>query len=62
MTGRIDRRRTRILTAIKNEPKPFKRIAKELGLSNTIVKKDLFEMLVSRKIEETPKGYLCLKQ
>ena len=41
MTGKTDRRRTRILTAIKFEPKPFKRIAKELNLSNSVVKKDL---------------------
>lgn len=57
--GKIDRRRTRILAAIKNEPKSFKRVAKELNLSNSIVKKDLLDMVVSRKVKQIYGGYLC---
>ena len=59
MTGKIDRRRTRILAAIKTEPKSFKRVAKELNLSNSIVKKDLLDMVVSRKVKQVYGGYLC---
>ena len=59
MTGKIEKRRTRILAAVKTEPKSFKRIAKELKLSNSIVKKDILDMIVNRDLIETPLGVLC---
>jgi len=62
MTGKIEKRRTRILAAIKTEPKSFKRVAKELNLSNSLVKKDMLEMLSNRQVTESKAGYVCLKQ
>ncbi len=62
MTGKIDRRRTRILASIKTEPKSFKRIAKELNLNNSIVKKDILDMLANREVVKRYTGYLCVKQ
>ena len=59
MTGKIQKRRTRILEAVKTEPKPFKRIAKELNLSNSLVKKDMLEMLSNREVIERNGGYIC---
>tara|TARA_R110000764_G_scaffold128138_1_gene215896 strand:+ start:146 stop:331 length:186 start_codon:yes stop_codon:yes gene_type:complete len=61
MTGKIQKRRTRILEAVKTEPKPFKRIAKELNLSNSLVKKDMIEMEASGEVIERNGCYVCTK-
>lgn len=57
--GKIFRRRNKILEAVKTEPKSFKRIAKELKLSNSLIKADIHEMVAHRQLKDLGKGVVC---
>ncbi len=61
MTGKIDKRRKRILELLAVQPKGIKVLARELNLSNTTVKKDINEMVVERKVTYCTKSkQVCL--
>lgn len=49
--GKIFKRRKRIVAALTNNPTPIKALAKNLNLSNSIVKKDVDELITQRKVE-----------
>lgn len=50
-TGKVFRRRQRILTSLKECPKTMKQLGKQLEISNTLIKKDINELIVERKVE-----------
>ena len=50
-TGKIFKRRQRILKSLAEQPKTIKQLGKQLNISNTLVKKDINELIVERKVE-----------